>query len=178
MAIMMRPLLPWASASWTFERVGSWWDMLTSRGWWHHGWPRWPRWPCSPHRCPHLHHRPPLLHHLRRPPPLLPPQVCKGGHLCLQLSIFIDTCLGFMIGAEVSSMSPSLSLRGVITTVIKGTITVIIILTCDSIITTWVQWMLREQSEMEIRKKTFSTFIQIFYKSNIIPAQELMSVVL
>ena len=99
MAIIMRPLLPWASASWTFERVGSWWDMLTSRGWWHHGWPRWPQWPCSPHRHPHIHHRPPLLHHLRRPPPLLPPQVCKGGHIChflhfLRLFRVYDRCRG------------------------------------------------------------------------------------
>ena len=46
------------------------------------------------------------------------------------------TFLGFMIGAEVSSMSPSLSLRGVITMDITGIITIFIILTRDSIITT------------------------------------------
>ena len=161
MAIIKRPLLPWASASWTFERVGSWWDMLTSRGWWHHGWPRWPQWPCSPHRHPHIHHRPPLLHHLRRPPPLLPPQVCKGGHICICHLLHFYTVLGFMIGAEVSSMSPSLSLRGVITMVITGIIT-IIILTRDSTITTWVLWMSREQSEMEIGKKHFLLLYKYF----------------
>ena len=66
--------------------------------------------------------------------------------------------LGFMIGAEVSSMSPSLSLRGVITMVITGIITIIIILTRDNIITTWVLWMSREQSEMEIWKRNIFYF--------------------